>query len=81
MLNDRPLTYVSPDLSDPEPVISLYLLYGRRIRPVPQPLDDVEELNDSSYIYGNEMRRKVDKRTQLIQQFWTRRVLNLFEGV
>ena len=72
MLNDRPLTYVSPDLSDPAPLTPSHLLYGRRIRPVPQPLDDVEELDDPSYSDGNDIRRKVDKRTQLIQQFWIR---------
>ena len=70
MLNDRPLAYVSPDLSDPEPLTPLHFLCGRRIRLVPHPLDDIEELDDPSYVDGSDMRRKVDKHPQLIQQFW-----------
>ena len=31
MLNDRPLTYVSSDLSDPEPLTPSQLLYDRRL--------------------------------------------------
>jgi len=31
MLNDRPLTYVSSDVIDPEPLMPSHLLYYRRI--------------------------------------------------
>ena len=31
MLNDHPLTYISSDISDPEPLTPAHLLYGRRI--------------------------------------------------
>jgi len=44
--NDRPLTYVSTDLSDPEPLTPSHLLFGKRIRQVPHPLNDPEELED-----------------------------------
>ena len=38
MLNDKLLTYISPDLSDPEPLTPSHLLFGRRIRQVPHVL-------------------------------------------
>ena len=34
-LNDRPLTYVSEDPRDPEPLTLSYLLYGKRILTLP----------------------------------------------
>ena len=35
IMNDRPLTYVSPNLDDPEPLTLAHLLYGRRIMTLP----------------------------------------------
>ena len=35
MLNHRPLTYVSSDLLDPQPLTPSHLLYGRRMLPIP----------------------------------------------
>ena len=72
MSNDRPLTYVSPDLTDPQPLTPSHLLYGRRIRSVPHPLDDPEEFEDLTYVTENSMRQRVDKYSQLINQFWSR---------
>ena len=31
MLNDHPFTYVSTDISDPEPLTPAHLIHGRRI--------------------------------------------------
>jgi len=38
MLNDRPLTNVSSDLSDAKPLTPSYLLYGRKIQMIPHTL-------------------------------------------
>jgi transposase InsO family protein len=37
VLNDRPLTYVSSDVNDPEPLTPANLLYGRRMPLLPYP--------------------------------------------
>jgi len=70
MLNDRPLTYVSPDLA--EPLTPSHLLYGRRICQVPHPSDTHEEFEDPTYLDDNSMRKAVDKHTRVISQFWNR---------
>ena len=72
MLNDRPLTYVTSDLCDPQPLTPSHLLNGRRIQQIPHSPDDPEELDDPSYIEGKDLRRRVDKHTQIIGHFWSR---------
>ena len=69
MLNNRPLTYVSSDLSDPEPLTPSDILYGRRIQSIPYHLED---LSDPSFASSKDIRRSVDKQKYLIRQFWQR---------
>lgn len=72
MLNNRPLTYVSSDLSDPEPLTPSDILYGRRIQSIPFHLEDPEDLSDPLFTSSKDLRRSVDKQKHLIQQFWQR---------
>ena len=71
MLNDRPLTYVSSETTDPEALTPAHLIYGWRILSVPHTLDDPEELADPSYIGDQDMRKQVDMHSKLIQRFWS----------
>jgi hypothetical protein len=48
VLNDRPITHMSSDISDPEPLTPAHLLYGRRIVPLPYPTTDGSEIDDQS---------------------------------
>ena len=72
MLNDRPLTYVSSDISDPEPLTPAHLIYGRRIVSVPHPVEDPDEDADPSYLSDQDMRKATSRHSKLIQQFWVR---------
>ena len=69
ILNDRPLTYTSADLNDPEPLCPSHLLYGRQIVSLPYPLDS-EDSKDPDYL-ATPIRRMADRQTQLIQHFQT----------
>jgi len=72
ILNDRPLNYVNSDLRDPQPLSPSHLLYGRRIQQVPRPLNDQEDETDPSFVDGMDLRKRVDKLTQLIGHFSSR---------
>ena len=44
LLNDRPLTYVSEDISDPEPLTPAHILHGWRLTRLPHEQASIEEL-------------------------------------
>ena len=67
ILNDRPLTYVSADLKDPEPLMPSHPLCGRRITSMPHMNTD-DEISDSTF--GVPPIKEIAKRQgQLIQRF------------
>jgi len=72
MLNDRPLTYVNSDLQDPQPLTPSHLLSGRRIQQAPRPFKDQEEISDPSYVDALDLRKSVDRLTQVIGHFSSR---------
>jgi len=72
MLNDRPLTYVFSDLSDPKPLTPSCLLYGRRLQRFPYGLEDPGDMDDPDFFTSGMIKKQVDKQTQVIRQFWVR---------
>ena len=70
-LNNRPLTYVSSDISDPHPLTPSDLLYGRRIVSLPHELV-VDELKDPDYGDVSEIKRRAKTQAHLIRNFQTR---------
>ena len=57
MLNDRPLTYVSSDFSDPKPLTPFYLLYSRRIQMIPHTLEDPEDIDYPDFLTSSTIRK------------------------
>jgi len=49
VINDRPLTFVSSELGDVEPLTPAHLLHGRRITYLPHEMVDIDKILDPSY--------------------------------
>ena len=49
MINDRPLTFISSELGDVEPLTPAHLLHGRRITYLPHEMIDTDEIIDPGY--------------------------------
>ena len=58
VLNDRPLTFVSSELGDVEPLTPAHLLHGRRITYLPHEMVDTDELIDQSYGDTDSIRKR-----------------------
>jgi len=73
-LNNRPLTYVSTDRDEPEPLTPSHLLYGNT---VPHSLTDEEELTDENFPEtGQKLHHTLSKKAKaqalIVQHFWSR---------
>ena len=72
LLNDHPLTYISCDLDDLEPITPSHLLYGRRIVPLPHCTVEDDEINDPNFQDVSELRQRAKGQAIVIKHFWSR---------
>ena len=72
VINDRPLTYVTSDSNDPEPLTPAQLLYGRRLTTLPvEGSDDIINNAEVAMTHSNLVKRARDQK-RLIEQFHVR---------
>lgn len=70
-MNDRPLTYVSGDLHDLEPITPSMLLFGYRINSFPITMSP-DELSDPSFMCANELSKRHKYLQLMLSNFWGR---------
>ena len=79
-LNDRPLTYVSSDLTDPGPLTPSHLLHGRRITRIPYPSSD----NTENCALPTNLNKCVELQRSILEHFqrrWTSEYLHHFVNI
>ena len=72
ILNDRPLTYISSDVKDPEPLTPAHLLYGRRIISLPYHSIEEDELDDPDFGDESAVTKRAKIQALMLKHFWTR---------
>ena len=72
ILNDRPLTYLSSDVKDPEPLTPAHLLYGRRIVSLPYHRVEDDELVDPEFGAESTVMKRAKVQALMLKHFWTR---------
>ena len=72
MLNDRPLTFVSSEYGDPEPLTPAHLLHGRRITCLPHQAVELNELTDPSYGEAAQVRKRAKLEAAVLNDFQKR---------
>ena len=68
VVNDRPMTFISSDINDPQPLTPSKLLYGFDVTGLPHPDVDVDDL-DEDYKDQGEMNKAMKRRALLVDKF------------
>ena len=69
ILNDRLLTYISGDITDPEPLTPAHLLHGQRRMRLSHECTTIEDIRDPSYHEGDQLRRDAKRQSILLDHF------------
>ena len=73
VVNERPLTYVSSQTGEPQPLTPSMLLYGRSLTTLPYQSVTKEELDDPDYgVNQSTLNNRMTQLDILIQQCWKR---------
>ena len=72
VLNDRLLTYLCADVTEPEPLMPSHPLYGWCITTLPHLEVEDDQMTDHTYCVSFVLREKSRRQTQLLQHFQSR---------
>ena len=72
VISDRPLTFISSELGDVEPLTPAHLLHGRRITYLPHEMVDADEIVDPGYGDSRSVRKREKLLALILQDFQKR---------